>query len=163
MKFWNKKGKPPTENIKSNYRLSQYYFFTLSFTYTQIYDDDTISFAHAIPYTYNGHLVPFLNSIAANKEYHKILRIGTFWKTLARNDCKIVTITDHIGTYRNMNNELKWYVNFKQFYLCIGWWNSLILVSKPLIKSSLIFTQSLIKSQQKRVKSRKIRNFSLLK
>jgi len=80
------KDKVPSENLKSNVRLAQYYFFTLSFTYTQLYDDDVISFAHAIPYTYNYDLMPFLDNISNNHNYHGILRIGTFCRTLARND-----------------------------------------------------------------------------
>jgi hypothetical protein len=72
--------------MKSNIRLAQYYFFTLSFTYELIYDNDEVSFAHAVPYTYNGNLQPFINEIGQEKKYHPFLRIGTLCKTLARND-----------------------------------------------------------------------------
>ena len=104
-----KRTKVPPEGLKSNARLAQYYFFTLSFTYTLLYDDDEVSFAHAEPYTYYGHLLPFVSSIAKEEKYHEYLRVGTLWKTLARNNWKMLIITENIKTYRNLNDELKWY------------------------------------------------------
>ena len=80
------RSKVPSESLKSNYKLAQYYFFTLSFTYTLLYDNDEVSFAHAVPYTYNGDLNTFLTRIGNTTEYHPFLRIGTLCKTLARND-----------------------------------------------------------------------------
>jgi hypothetical protein len=108
--------KLPPENMKSNSRLAQYYFFTLSFTYELKYDNDEVSFAHAIPYTYNDHLQPFLNEIGQEKKYHSYLRIGTLCKTLARNDWKMLTITDKVKSYRDCNQELKWYVFYYYSY-----------------------------------------------
>ena len=81
-----KRSKVPPEGLKSNARLAQYFYFTLSFTYTLLYDDDEVSFAHAEPYTYFGHLLPFIGGIAKNESYHEFLRVGTLCKTLARNN-----------------------------------------------------------------------------
>jgi cytosolic carboxypeptidase protein 2/3 len=102
------KAKPPPEGVKSESKLAQYYFFTLSFTYKLTHDNDEVSFAHAVPYTYSGHLLPFLDELAREEKYHDFLRIGTLWKTLARNDCKMMIITENIRTYRDCNEELKW-------------------------------------------------------
>ncbi|CAI2369038.1 unnamed protein product [Moneuplotes crassus] len=43
-----------------------YYYFTFSFTYEFKYDDDIVWFAHAVPYTYSGDLLPLLNKLAYN-------------------------------------------------------------------------------------------------
>ncbi|CAI2365726.1 unnamed protein product [Moneuplotes crassus] len=102
------RNKAPGENVKSNGKLAQYYYFTLSFTYTLKADNDEVSFAHAVPYTYNGNLLPFLHKIGREQKYHNFLRIGTLCKTLARNDCKMITITDRVKSYRDCNQELKW-------------------------------------------------------
>ena len=59
----------PPKTLKSESKISQYYWFTLSFTYELKYDDDSIYFAHAIPYTYNKNLLGFLDSIR-NKGKH---------------------------------------------------------------------------------------------
>ena len=102
------RSKVPPPSLKSNKKLAHYYFFTLSFTYTLKEDNDQLSFAHAVPYTYNGNLLPFLNQIGREHNYHPYLRIGTLCKTLARNDCKMLIITDKIKSYRDCNQELKW-------------------------------------------------------
>ena len=96
-----KSKEPPNDNIKSNLKLAQYYFFKLSFTYVQAYDNDVISFAHAVPYTFTYDLMPFLKRIAEDARYNEYLRIGTLWKTLAysfsdKNECKMMIITDNI-------------------------------------------------------------------
>jgi hypothetical protein len=98
-----------------------YYYFTLSFTYTLLYNDDTVFFAHAVPYTYNFNLLPFLNSIARNQEfipeeegcckyadYSEFLRIGTLCKSLTGNHMKMVVITENVKTYPNFNDDVKW-------------------------------------------------------
>ena len=109
------RDRKPDEDGCTNLPLWTYYYFTLSFTYKQLYDNDTVFFAHAVPYTYSYNLIPFLDSIARNKEYKsefslspkspvnssettsesgggskstdysKFLRIGTLCKTLASN------------------------------------------------------------------------------
>jgi hypothetical protein len=99
----NKDRKPDPSNY-SNFPLWTYYYYTLSFTYEMPYDEDTVYFAHAVPYTYNYDLIPFLNKLAYNQplndensesstsgtnnsdcDYSEFLRIGTLCKTLAGN------------------------------------------------------------------------------
>lgn len=85
------------------------------------YDEDTVYFAHAVPYTYNYDLIPFLNKLSWNQplndensesltnetniskdnDYSDFLRVGTLCKTLAGNHLKTITITDNIQTYRD--------------------------------------------------------------
>ena len=67
--FLRNKNRKPTEEDEQGNQLWSFYYFTLSFTYELLYDNDTVFFAHAIPYTYNNHLIPFLNSIANNQKF----------------------------------------------------------------------------------------------
>lgn len=61
-----------------------------------------------MPYTYSGHLLPFLDEIARDEKHHAYLRVGTLCKTLARNDCKMLIITDDVATYRDCTEDLRW-------------------------------------------------------
>jgi len=125
------RDRKPDKDQSSNIPLWVYYYFTMSFTYELLYDDDTVFFAHAVPYTYNYDLMPFLDSLAHNRkymptestnqiptepvDYSGFLRIGTLCKSLAGNACKMVTITENVSTYRNCNDDVKWC--FYTFYL----------------------------------------------
>lgn len=64
----NRERKPGPDDLQSN-SLWTYYYFTLSFTYELLYDNDTVFFAHAVPYTYTYNLLPFLDWISRNKEF----------------------------------------------------------------------------------------------
>ena len=63
------KNRKPTDEDKENNLLWTFYYFTLSFTYELLYDNDTVFFAHAVPYTYSFNLLPFLDSISRNQKY----------------------------------------------------------------------------------------------
>lgn len=104
------RGKEPPEGARAA-KLAQYFYFTLSFTYTFEFDNDEVSFAHAVPYTYSGHLLPFLEKIGKEEKHHSYLRMGTLWKTLAKNDWKMMIITDNVKAYRNWAEDVKWYEN----------------------------------------------------
>jgi len=67
--YLRKKNKYPPKNMKAELKLSQYYFYTLSFTYEVLYDEDTIYFAHAVPYTYNKDHIKFLNSLKGSGKF----------------------------------------------------------------------------------------------
>lgn len=71
MNTFLRKGKAPSKNIKSEAKLSQYYFYTLSFTYELLYTNDSVYFAHAVPYTYNNDYMSFLHSLKS-KRMHTI-------------------------------------------------------------------------------------------
>jgi hypothetical protein len=84
------------------------HFYTLSFTYTLKYDNDLVYFAHSYPYDYHNDLIPFINDLAHNSTYNKFLRIGTLWHSFARNQWKMLTITENVKHYRDWNDELSW-------------------------------------------------------
>lgn len=84
------------------------YYYTFAFTYTLKYDNDSVYFAHSVPYNYSDNLMPFLDSIAGNAEYNNYLRVGTLCNTFAGNLCKMLTITENVKYYRNANEELMW-------------------------------------------------------
>ena len=88
-------------------RIARHYY-TLSFSYTLRYDSDSVYFAHSVPYNYSDHLMPFLDRISSNSDYNEFLRVGTLCRTLAGNDCKMVTITDNVKFYRTANEEITW-------------------------------------------------------
>ena len=67
----------PNDVDKQTFKKMSRYFYTLSFSYTLKYDNDIVYFAHSYPYNYKDNLMPFLEKIAHNKEYHNFLRIGT--------------------------------------------------------------------------------------
>lgn len=98
----------PPDADKQTYKLIARYYYTLTFTYTQRYDNDEVYFAHSYPYTYSDNLMPFLDEISNNESYNKFLRIGTLCHTFAGNSCKMITITENVMSYRNSNEELSW-------------------------------------------------------
>jgi hypothetical protein len=74
------------------------YHYTLTFTYNFSYSNDTVYFAHCFPYTYSD-LTDYLKEYSSNPEYKSILRVDTLCKTLAGNDCYVLTITNGVDTY----------------------------------------------------------------
>lgn len=89
-------------DYKSNGRNSRY--FTLTFTYNFKYEADIVYFAYAIPYTYI-RLQNYLKKLA--HDHSEIVRVDTLCKSLAGNDCFIVTITENINSYPSHEEESK--------------------------------------------------------
>ena len=80
------------------------YHYTLTFTYNFSYSNDTVYFAHCFPYTYSD-LTDYLKEYSSNPEYKSILRVDTLCKTLAGNDCYVLTITNGVDTYTSWDDE----------------------------------------------------------
>ena len=76
-------------------------YFTLSFSYTFIYADERVFFAQSYPYTYN-QLNKYLKTLTSNLNFKSYLNVSTLCKTLAGNDCFLLTITD--GVTQNDEN-----------------------------------------------------------
>jgi hypothetical protein len=53
--------------IKKRDGFRQRFYYTLTFSYTFKYDDDTVYFAHSFPYTYTN-LMEYLNKTMLDKE-----------------------------------------------------------------------------------------------
>jgi hypothetical protein len=80
------------------------YFYTLSFCYTFEYEEDEVFFAYSNPYTYSD-LKDYLLDLERNEKYKKFLRIDSFCKTLAGNNCFLLTITNKIKSYTGWKEE----------------------------------------------------------
>lgn len=118
--YLRRKTKEPPKNCKTEVKLCNYYFYTLSFTYELLYDNDVVYFAHAVPYTYNKDYLPFIKSIEHKRKFLYLilvnknvanLRVETLCKTLAKNLCHVLTITNDIRSYASPE-ECKRYAVF---------------------------------------------------
>ena len=67
-------------------------FYSLTFTYTFAYDQDNVYFAYSVPYTYSD-LRNDLQEIESNEARRINLSRKVLCKTLAGEDCEILTIT----------------------------------------------------------------------
>lgn len=68
------------------------YFYTLSWTYTFDHDQDVVYFSYCIPYTYSD-LKNDIVKLEMDPERSQNLLVQTLCKTLAGNECPILTIT----------------------------------------------------------------------
>jgi hypothetical protein len=81
---------------------SQKPYYILTFTYEFKYPDDTVYFAHCFPYTYT-ELEGFLGQCT---HYSDICRVDTLCETLAKNSCRVLTITSEVQSYPGWTEEL---------------------------------------------------------
>jgi cytosolic carboxypeptidase protein 2/3 len=78
-------------------------FYTLTFTYTFEDPTDTVFFAYSYPYGHSD-LMRYLESL--QHLHPAYFNVNCLCKTLAGNDCPIVTITNNIFTYASWAEEL---------------------------------------------------------
>lgn len=97
---WRHKGEDVTyfknrltykKNGKKGTRITRNYY-SLTFTYT-FYGPDSVFFAHSYPYTYS-RLQEFLVKIESDSKISKFAKRGLLCKTLAKNRCELLTITE---------------------------------------------------------------------
>ena len=79
-------------------------FYTLKWKYTYEFENDEVYFAQFIPYTYSD-LINYLRIIKDNEKNENIARIDMMCKTLAKNVCPMITITNNVGTYISYKYE----------------------------------------------------------
>jgi hypothetical protein len=72
-------------------------FYTFKWKYTYEHDSDEVYFAQFIPYTFSD-LISYLKGIKERPDIQSIVRMESWCKTLADNDCPLLTITDNIHT-----------------------------------------------------------------
>ena len=72
--------------------------YSLTFSYEFTHEDDTVYFAHAVPYTYSD-LSTWLNHIQSHHSH--IARVDPLCPTLAGNTCEMMTITQNLPTYKS--------------------------------------------------------------
>lgn len=85
-------------NIRKDFNVVRY-FFTLSFTHTFEYDDDTVFFSYSYPYTLSN-LRSDLRLIENDPERMKFCSFSSLCKTLSGVDVPILTVTT-----RNRNSS----------------------------------------------------------
>ena len=68
-------------------------YYTLSFKYKFPEDNDTVYFSYSLPYTYT-RLQKFLNGLDENKRYKTFYKRTKLCRTLAKNRCDLLTITN---------------------------------------------------------------------
>lgn len=68
------------------------FYYTLTFTITFAYDNDTVFFAHSYPYTYT-QLNRYIKGILADPKKKNRCRNRTLCRTLGGNECHVLTIT----------------------------------------------------------------------
>eukprot|EP00042_Codosiga_hollandica_P040428 m.348044 g.348044 ORF g.348044 m.348044 type:complete len:1083 (-) comp55863_c0_seq1:70-3318(-) len=69
------------------------YFHTLSWDQTFDHDNDTVYFAYCYPYTYTD-LQNYLTALSVDQMRSKVCRLRILCKTLAGNNCDLLTITN---------------------------------------------------------------------
>jgi hypothetical protein len=75
-------------------------FYTLSFSYKFLHDEDTVYFAYSYPYTYSD-LISDIFEIENDIQKRSICSRKLLCKTLAGNDCDVITITEK-GDFQTM-------------------------------------------------------------
>lgn len=93
----------PRANPNKDPRLPTHYY-TLTFTYTFPKPYEEVRFAHCYPYTYTD-LKLHLQRLQADRRLEDRLRIDTLCKSLAGNECFLLTITDNVQTYVSWTDE----------------------------------------------------------
>ena len=72
--------------------------YTLTFSYVFESPGDVVYFAHCYPYTYTD-LRKYVHSLQSQPQNRSRLRIDSLCKTLAGNDCMLLTITEKVESY----------------------------------------------------------------
>ena len=81
-------------------------YYTLTFTYTFPYDQDTVYFWYSLPYTYTD-LCDDLTSVMNEQKTNTFVSRNTLWRTLAGNKCEYLTITSKETLPENHPNRVK--------------------------------------------------------
>lgn len=78
-------------------------YYSLRWKYVYEFDNDEVYFVQFVPYSYSD-LLKYLKEIK-NEKNGPILRIDMLCKTLARNACPMLTITENVKTYLSYHYE----------------------------------------------------------
>jgi hypothetical protein len=78
-------------------------YYTLRWEYTYKFTNDEVYFAQFIPYTYSD----LLNDLRQIRKLEDVVRIDMLCRTVGRNVCPMVTITEDVETYISYKHERK--------------------------------------------------------
>ena len=91
-------------NANSNLLNCRKRFYTLEWKYIYEYGNDEVYFAQFVPYTYND-LLMYLKGIKEDTNKSSIVRLDMMCRTLAKNGCPMLTITENVKNYLSYNHE----------------------------------------------------------
>ena len=80
------------------------HFYSLTFSYVFTQAEERVYFAHCYPYTYTD-LTRYLDTLQREERYKDRLRVDVMCKTLAGNDCFLVTVTEEIASFPQWKEE----------------------------------------------------------
>ena len=92
-----------SNGIKKDVGYTSKGYYTLSFSYKFPHDDDCVYFAYCYPYTYSD-LMSDIFEIESDAARRDICTRKTLCKTLAGNDCELLTITQK-GDFEQMEQK----------------------------------------------------------
>ena len=95
---WHRGGNNISHTLNTNS------LYTLKYTYSFKYENDTVYFAYAKPFSYTD-LANYLTNIKSN--YSNISRINTLCESFGKLKCEYLTITEDIEDYLDYENEVK--------------------------------------------------------
>ena len=78
-------------------------YYTLTFTYTFDFTNDTVYFAYSLPFTYT-YLQQLLDSYEKDPSRNQFIHRKTLCKSLGGNNCDYLTITNK-GTLEEIRNK----------------------------------------------------------
>ena len=106
---WFKSCKDITYTMNSFTRPNGKPYYTLSFSYEFIYDDDSVYFSYSVPYTYSN-LLSLLDSFEKDSEISKFLLRVPLCRTLGGNIVYLLTITSP-STREDLKNRLNIFIS----------------------------------------------------
>lgn len=80
-------------------------FYTLEWNFIYEFADDEVYFSQFPPYSYSD-LLKYIQTIKEQNNGNNIIRIDGLCKTLAKNICPVITITENVDTYLPYEYEL---------------------------------------------------------
>jgi hypothetical protein len=93
------------QNIGDSKKKASSSSYILCFTHTFEFSSDVCFFSYCHPYTYTD-LQQYLNSICSNRTFSKYLRRTVMCKTLAGNNCDLLTITAPAKIPNELNDRI---------------------------------------------------------
>eukprot|EP00826_Nyctotherus_ovalis_P049730 TRINITY_DN6029_c0_g3_i3.p1 TRINITY_DN6029_c0_g3~~TRINITY_DN6029_c0_g3_i3.p1 ORF type:complete len:312 (-),score=35.04 TRINITY_DN6029_c0_g3_i3:211-1146(-) len=97
---WTAAGDCVSYTPNKGHCLNARQYYTLRWKYTYQHDNDTVFFAQFIPYTYSD----LLSDLKEIKD-ESTVRLDMLCKTLGKNVCPMLTITEGVDTYLSYSSE----------------------------------------------------------
>ena len=103
-KGWQRHGNDVCYYQNSMKRKNSGYYYTLTWSATFKYDNDSVYFAHCYPYTYTD-LIRYLDQLESDPKRKNRMRRRTLWQTLAKNNVDMLVITSFNSDAESIKNR----------------------------------------------------------